>query len=232
MIDNLKSYVIRLVNIEPSETLADECVKSGKIHNLSIIKFDGIYGKECIESKTKELGIRPYKEKMKKGRLGVKGCFLSHYLLWLRCIELNEPILICEHDAVILTKITNDILDFEDILILDPYDKFSSAYKSNHLESQKNSQKIVEYFNKDSRKKMEVSAEYPKGLQAYIIKPQAAKKIQEIVKDNGYLPADVQVNKSIVQIHTVTRPIASINIRYQDNLKLMAEESSTKQSWS
>ena len=32
---------------------------------------------------------------------GEVGCFLSHYLLWKKCIDLNEPILILEDDAII-----------------------------------------------------------------------------------------------------------------------------------
>ena len=28
----------------------------------------------------------------------VGACFASHYLLWIKCIELGEPILILEHD--------------------------------------------------------------------------------------------------------------------------------------
>ena len=32
---------------------------------------------------------------------GEVGCFLSHYLLWKKCIDLNEPILVLEDDAII-----------------------------------------------------------------------------------------------------------------------------------
>lgn len=231
MINTLKSYVIRLKDIVISEKLSAECVHSGSSNGLEIEMFDGIYGKDNIKNKTLELGIRPYREKMKKNRLGVRGCFLSHYLLWLKSLEINEPILICEHDAIILAEITDDILNFEDVLILDPHDKFSSKYESAHLNSRGNIQKIVEYFNKDSRKKMGVSAEYPKGLQSYIIKPSAAKKLYQSVKNNGYLPADVQINKSIVTINTVTRPVASINQRYYNDKKTMREESTTQQEW-
>ena len=29
-----------------------------------------------------------------------KAVFASHYLLWKKCVELNEPILILEHDVI------------------------------------------------------------------------------------------------------------------------------------
>ncbi|MEZ9323151.1 glycosyltransferase family 25 protein [Vibrio sp. 10N.286.51.E5] len=30
---------------------------------------------------------------------GELGCFASHYLLWEKCVELNEPIVVIEDDA-------------------------------------------------------------------------------------------------------------------------------------
>jgi glycosyl transferase family 25 len=32
---------------------------------------------------------------------GEVGCFISHYILWKKCIELDEPIIIFEDDGVI-----------------------------------------------------------------------------------------------------------------------------------
>lgn len=40
----------------------------------------------------------------------VGACFASHYLLWKKCVELAEPILILEHDAVFVDNIPN--IDF------------------------------------------------------------------------------------------------------------------------
>ena len=86
----MKAFVIRLKGIDSSESLAQECILSGHQNNLHIEPFDGIFGEEDIKNVTTTYGIRPFREGMKKNRLGVKGCFLSHYTLWLRCIELNE----------------------------------------------------------------------------------------------------------------------------------------------
>ncbi len=32
------------------------------------------------------------------------GCFLSHFLLWVICVELDQPIVILEHDAVMVNN--------------------------------------------------------------------------------------------------------------------------------
>jgi len=39
------------------------------------------------------------KDVPKLSRPGVIGCFYSHYNLWKRCVELNEPIMIFEDDV-------------------------------------------------------------------------------------------------------------------------------------
>ena len=41
----------------------------------------------------------------------VGACFASHYLLWQKCIELGEPILILEHDAIFVDNIPD--IDFD-----------------------------------------------------------------------------------------------------------------------
>ena len=105
----MKAFVIRLKGIDSSESLAQECILSGHRNNLHIELFDGIFGEEDIKSVTATYGIRPLKEGMKKNRLGVIGCFLSHYTLWLKCIKLNEPLIIFEQDAVVLSSLPDDI---------------------------------------------------------------------------------------------------------------------------
>jgi GR25 family glycosyltransferase involved in LPS biosynthesis len=229
----MKAFVIRLKGQEPSETLASECIDSGKEFGLDIIPFDGIYGQENIIKKTEELGIRPFSEGMKKGRLGVKGCFLSHYSLWLHCLEINEPILICEHDAMFLDYLPVNINDmFEEFLILDPFNKFSKSYVNDHNQSHCNDQSVIEYNNPSSRKKYGVTSEYAMGLQAYIIKPSAVKKLQETINAQGYLPADIQCNKETIYLETVASSIASINKKFYNNVAEMQNQSATQQKWS
>lgn len=36
-----------------------------------------------------------------------KSTFYSHYLLWLKCIEINKPIIILEHDSILTKAIDN-----------------------------------------------------------------------------------------------------------------------------
>ncbi|MCD9471432.1 glycosyltransferase family 25 protein [Photobacterium phosphoreum] len=50
---------------------------------------------------------------LSKGQLG---CYASHYLLWQKCIELNQPIIILEDDALIYPKPFMDIINNLDLL--------------------------------------------------------------------------------------------------------------------
>lgn len=228
----MKAFVIRLKGIESSESLALDCIDSGKKHGLEIIPFDGIYGQENIFSKTQEFRIRPFREGIKKGRVGVQGCFLSHYSLWLYCLEINEPVLVLEQDAMILNLLPKNIEDqFDEFLLLDPFNKFSKSYVKNHNESHQVDQEVIDYQNTESRKKYGVTSEYAMGLQGYIIKPSAAKKLQEKIFTNGYLPADIQCNKDTIQLQTVKSSIVSINKKFYNNITEMQNQSSTQKKW-
>jgi len=228
----MKAFVIRLKGILTSESLAKDCIQSGLDNGLTINEFDGIYGRKSIDLYTKQLNVSPFKKKLKKGRLGVKGCFLSHYSLWLKSIELNEPLIIFEHDAVVLQPFPENLAEqFDEFLLLDPFNKFSKSYHLKHQEAITSEQKIVKYHNAESRKKYSIDTEYAMGLQGYIIKPSAAIKLKESISETGYYPADMQCNKGILNLQTVTSPLASINKKYYNNISLMSAESSTQYIW-
>jgi hypothetical protein len=42
-------------------------------------------------------------------RPGAQGCWLSHFALWQRCVDLDQPIIIMEHDAVVTAPWPADI---------------------------------------------------------------------------------------------------------------------------
>jgi len=42
---------------------------------------------------------------------GEVGCFISHYLLWVQCLQLNKPILILEDDAIITDRFSYEEIE-------------------------------------------------------------------------------------------------------------------------
>ena len=131
------------------------------------------------------LTLKPYPTAVREKRIA---CFLSHYRLWEKCINDDEPILILEHDAYFEKKLDPQyIIDSEyDIIgINDPrgatrkskeyYDKVTSSVKP-----------IIPVPRIDS-------FNVPQGLagnSAYIIKPSGAKQLIDATKKYGAWPND------------------------------------------
>lgn len=101
---------------------------------------------------------------------GVRGCFLSHWRLWNLCSSLNEPIGIFEHDIEFLTGPPN--IEFEHVLKLEGF----------------------------MLKKPRPAGAWYEGARAYILKPAGAKLLIDWVKQQGALPADVNIGLDIVNI--------------------------------
>lgn len=96
-----KTFVIAIKDHPISEKQLQDCLDSATKFNWKIKTFWGVNGKTITDDTWKSEGIFPRLDKPTMHRAGVQGCFLSHWSLWKKCLELNEPIIILEHDAVI-----------------------------------------------------------------------------------------------------------------------------------
>jgi GR25 family glycosyltransferase involved in LPS biosynthesis len=116
MLETLKSYGLDANLFEG--TTGDQAVKMAEKAKKTLYPYS-IKNRSLSDDEIKEL-IRPelyhsFKEKYhyqitekqligesdkgKMSRPGVIGCFYSHYNLWSKCVELNEPIMIFEDDV-------------------------------------------------------------------------------------------------------------------------------------
>ena len=118
----MKAFVITLKDDRYSEQVADRCIASANKYNLTVEKFYGIdkhHAKQFMLDYEMEwtwanndteiticektgLEMCPYGTADLRKRLG---CSMSHYALWKKCVELNEAILILEHDAIFLQEL-------------------------------------------------------------------------------------------------------------------------------
>lgn len=219
----LKGFTIRLSRIPLSEQLSNDCIESGKKYGINIEPFGGING-NVADPILKSLGLRPRREQKKTSKPGVKGCFLSHFFLWQKCIQLNEPIAIFEHDGLLIRQVPEDILNhFTDVLTLDPCDQYSKDYE--YCLAHTGPYVFSEYFNYKAKKNT-IFGEYLRGAYAYIIKPHAAERIVEQCIKYGFVPADQQIGKKLVDIRSVFPSIARLHPYY--NRKRIKLESLTK----
>jgi hypothetical protein len=129
-------------------------------------------------------------DKDKMSRPGVIGCFYSHYALWQKCVDLNEPIMIFEDDVKLYREYRP--VEFDGVLILSlGKSSFLKEPWKTYLENPSGTPYAAKWTN----------FSLP-GASGYAIKPDAARGLIKFYKPYWY-PADNAVNHFVcpVQIH-------------------------------
>jgi len=118
------------------------------------------------------------------------GCFYSHYELWQRCVDLNEPIMIFEDDVKFYREWTP--IDWDDILILS---LGKSSFRDEPFKTYLESPSGLPYAKPWTNFSMP-------GASGYAIKPHAARVLVKHYK-KYYYPADNAINQQVcrIQIH-------------------------------
>jgi hypothetical protein len=123
----------------------------------------------------------------KMSKPGVIGCFYSHYGLWQKCVDLDEPIMIFEDDVKFYRNFQP--IDWEDVLVLalgkqtylgDPYKTF--------LENPTGIPQAHAWRNFSMP-----------GCVGYAIKPHVARRLVKFYRPYWY-PADNAINSSLCTI--------------------------------
>jgi glycosyl transferase family 25 len=172
-----KTFVITIPNHPHSQSMSKQCIESGAVFEWNLEKFNAIDGYNLSINDWDYYNIRlPENVKGERSkflkRKGVQGCFLSHYLLWKKSVDINEPIIILEHDAII-TDFWKPIDVSTDVLKL-----FTVSYSS----------------VKDDT----FTGTWQVGAQAYIITPVGASKLIAWIDKNFAYHADTLLGNKIV----------------------------------
>lgn len=106
-----KAYIIMLKGHALSEKLANRCIQSCEaleIPNQIWEAIDGTKGHINIPDHLQHCSYLKWIKKINPALATTEVCVvLSHFTLWARCVEIDQPIVILEHDAVMLQKITH-----------------------------------------------------------------------------------------------------------------------------
>jgi glycosyl transferase family 25 len=128
----------------------------------------------------------------------VIGCFYSHFNLWKKCIELNEPIFIFEDDVLFVRPYIP--VDFEEVLIV-ALGSWTSVYDGD-VYAEPSGSPCAKYY----------PGKCLPGAVGYGITPQAAIKLVNEFK-NTFTSADSAVRSSVVDIkihsHLIGRALVS-----------------------
>lgn len=215
----MKSYAIVIKDNEVSERGYSNLVESSRRvqNDFTINRFEAITPR-YVDATMKEHNIKwnypwvgketdfasgltksAYKTRHPEARVA---CALSHYLLWKTCVKLTEPILVLEHDASFLNKIDFDP-NKSNMWIIGVNNPLGATRKSREYYTAivNNNKWVMPVPTVDND-------DVPQGLagnSAYIIKPQGAKRMLELVKEFGLWPNDALMCKQLLPRLGVTK---------------------------
>jgi GR25 family glycosyltransferase involved in LPS biosynthesis len=215
----IKAYVIAIPNHEVSQAAADVCIQSSKNvgNEFEIEKFDAIVPDQ-VDDLMKEYNIKwnypwegtviDFATGLKKSayRTATRGrrvaCSLSHYTLWRRAASGSHSYLVLEHDSKFIAKFNTDVIEKTKLLIFGINNPLYATRKSREFKElvSQSKQEVTQVPWIDDRS-------VPQGLagnSAYIIKPEGAKKMLQLVDEYGLWPNDAIMCRQLFPMLGVT----------------------------
>jgi glycosyl transferase, family 25 len=171
----MKAFVITILDNEKSVEYAKRAAKSAEENGFDAELFTAIVpGDELNDLIVKEsIPVRLFYDEWCKYDRAI-AAFMSHYSLWKKCIELDEPILILEHDAVVTGPLPDaSKLGLVTNVATPSYGKFNTPLKLGLGPL--------------------VSKRYFPGAHGYVVKPEGAKRIVAAAEELAQ-PTDIYLN--------------------------------------
>jgi hypothetical protein len=207
----MKAYIITIYTNKDSFVSASKCLHSIKEtdsdleaqfynattpENLFDISWTWPTDKKIKCAKTNLL-LKPYKTYDNKKRIAAAQ---SHYKLWKHCVDIDEPIMILEHDAIFIRKFEAPITT-ADIGAYSINDPKGATFKSKDY-----SNKLNEGFNSVPWVAPENIPQGLPGHSAYVITPWAAQDIIKKQDSIGWWPNDAIMCKQLCEWLYVYKP--------------------------
>ena len=165
----MKSFVIYLIGHKKTEDHLPTLVESANQHKWNIELFPGFDGRS--HRFPHKIDQRYPKGAEQFSRAGVRGCFMSHYALWRKCLDTDEPIGIFESDIIFCKRPPTSLKDC-DVIKLDGFRASKPAATGNWHE----------------------------GAHAYILKPSGARKLVDWTESWGASPADYMLGDKVLNL--------------------------------
>jgi len=167
--------VITIQDNERSMQTARRCIKTGAKVNVEVINWKATTPEDDPEQIAEDKGIptEGFQEVYSRFERCLSA-FLSHHSLWEHCVEINEDILILEHDAVFVAP--PPIISYNRSLInfgKPSYGRHQQAYRLGLGDL--------------------VSKQYLPGAHAYLVSPYAAMRLIETAQYEAG-PTDVWIH--------------------------------------
>ena len=188
----MKAFIIYLKEVQSTIDSALECKRTAREYGLDAWLMEG-FTPSRADQFIKEQNLKPYlpgpklfQIKWQKG--GVRGCMISHYHVWKKCMELDQPIVVLEHDSRVVSETYT--ADFEDVLHLDAH-RFEQ-------DPDRDKDPVVQDFVNVRKGENQLMGTY-----GYVIKPHAAKRLIQGAHEDGITASDMFVKDKYVRIQVV-----------------------------
>jgi hypothetical protein len=168
-----KTFVIVMKNFDIIESQFSDCVKRAELHNWNVDRFSATIGTEIAEEDWKEIKVQPLLHKRSMDKVGAHGCFFSHFRLWNKCVEMQEPIVILEHDAIITAP-------WPEINLNNALIKLHHRFKTMRWDDD--------------------SGEWSKSSHAYCLSPIHAQRLMDFSRNVGAFALDAMLGTKVVPL--------------------------------
>ena len=208
-----KKFIITLMKDPPSRATAAKCMQSIRQHGGGDIEYFAAIDEHSAASVLKEHGIAWTSLGNRDSQGARMGCFASHFLLWLKCIECNEPIMILECDALLVRSIPHK-LRFRHVINL-----ADGKYRKDCLP-----QSVLKFLDTQTlHKEIYYGSQFMPGLVAYAISPQGAQRLVKRAKATSACEADMFIRKPVVDIVECIPLPATLNVDYPSYIERQAQ---------
>ena len=204
----MKVFIIRLSDNPLSRGFAEDAFTSVMNFKLLPEYFEGVKASEA-ETFFKEKGLKKSADPSVKWNNATMGCFASHYSLWEKCLTINEPIVVLEHDGVMVRDPSKLLDQVEDICHLDRYLPFNSnkgeestVYRSEYEDNirQNDEKGVRDYPEYHFYGDESVTGTCFVQAYGYLLTPRGAEKLIRFAKTKGVYPADKAICQAALKL--------------------------------
>lgn len=174
------------LNKSLGESMLSELIISLKKYNWNYELFSAQDGYLMSNDQWTKEGIKIENHCGMRTLSGAIGCLYSHIQLWKKCIELDQPIVILEHDTIV-------------------YSEFPVNFKPT-----KNLIKLGRPFPEHT-KTHSTTGQWRLGAWAYWINPTGSKTLIQALQTHGTMPTDVLIGNNIIDWEYYENPICELN---------------------
>ena len=224
----MKAYIVYLSGNEFSVEMATQAEESLKEFEIEYELFDGVVGNDGI-ALLNSYGVNPSAHiNMREWSAGTIGCLASHYLLWDKCANQNEPFLIIEQDGVVIRDPREILEEVTGVCHLDAYLPFESGDDEHYKTYDENLKKYEpgvkahpkNYFYGGNK----ITGSTFRGTYGYLITPKGAQDVLKFIKNHGAFPSDKCLCEKATDIQRANSSYVRLN-KFFKTLKLQKDYS-------